>query len=542
MPTQHMSDTTAANFDAIIIGAGVSGLYQLVRLRELGMSVQVFEAGSDVGGTWYWNRYPGCRFDSESHTYGYSFSDELLQEWDWSERFAAQPETLRYLNHVADKFDLRSDIQFDSRVASAHFDDADGTWLVGLQDGTDCRARYLITALGPLSTPAMPAIEGIDDFAGWSSHTSRWPHEPVDFTGKRVAVVGSGATAVQLIPHVAKDAAELTVYQRTPNWCAPLHNGPLPAEEMEEIKANYHQILADCNDTFAGFMHDSDKRRALDVSEQERIDFYEQLWAKPGFAIWMANFRDILVNEEANATLSEFAANKIRERVNDPELAEKLIPTDHGFGTRRVPMETNYFEVYNQDNVELVSIPDTPIERITATGIETTDRHREHDMIIYATGFDAVTGGFAQIDFRGTGGRTLTEVWADGPRTYLGLQVVGFPNLFTLVGPHNAATFCNIPRCIEQNVEFVSDLIAHTRAKGLERVESTQQASEEWTKHVLETGERMLFTKVRSWFMNVNTNVGKDTPQFVLYAGGLPLYRQRCDEIAANDYEGFEIT
>jgi cation diffusion facilitator CzcD-associated flavoprotein CzcO len=537
-----MSDTTAANFDAIIIGAGVSGLYQLVRLRELGMSVQVFEAGSDVGGTWYWNRYPGCRFDSESHTYGYSFSDELLQEWDWSERFAAQPETLRYLNHVADKFDLRSDIQFDSRVASAHFDDADGTWLVGLQDGTDCRARYLITALGPLSTPAMPAIEGIDDFAGWSSHTSRWPHEPVDFTGKRVAVVGSGATAVQLIPHVAKDAAELTVYQRTPNWCAPLHNGPLPAEEMEEIKANYHQILADCNDTFAGFMHDSDKRRALDVSEQERIDFYEQLWAKPGFAIWMANFRDILVNEEANATLSEFAANKIRERVNDPELAEKLIPTDHGFGTRRVPMETNYFEVYNQDNVELVSIPDTPIERITATGIETTDRHREHDMIIYATGFDAVTGGFAQIDFRGTGGRTLTEVWADGPRTYLGLQVVGFPNLFTLVGPHNAATFCNIPRCIEQNVEFVSDLIAHTRAKGLERVESTQQASEEWTKHVLETGERMLFTKVRSWFMNVNTNVGKDTPQFVLYAGGLPLYRQRCDEIAANDYEGFEIT
>ena len=421
----------------------------------------------------------------------------------------------------------------------ARYDAARKLWTIELQDGAQASARFLITALGALSTPTLPNITGVDSFAGESCHTAQWPHRPVDFTGRRVAVVGTGATGVQVIQEVAKHAAQLTVFQRTPNWCAPLHNSPIDTATQKQLHADRVAIFERCNNTFAGFMHDSDRRKALEVTEQEREALYEKLYGEPGFGIWMANFRDVLVDEAANATLSEFVARKIRQRVTDPAIAARLIPRNHGFGTRRVPMETGYYEVYNQPNVRLVDLRETPIECVTPQGIRTSAEDFAFDMIIYATGFDAVTGGFARIDIRGEGGVTLTQAWSAGPRTYLGLFAESFPNLLTLVGPHNAATFCNMPRCIEQNVEWVTALVRHMRAHNLATVAPTHGAVEEWTAHVYEGASRMLLSKVDSWFMGINTNVpGKQQPTFLMYAGGLPYYRKRCDEIAANGYEG----
>ena len=526
METSTAGAPSGSTFDAIVIGAGVSGMYQLHRLRELGLSTLVLEAGTDVGGTWYWNRYPGARFDSESYTYGYSWSEEVLQEWDWTERFSPQPENLRYLEFVADKFDLRRDMRFSSRVQTAHWEDAAGVWHLKTEDGFEATATWLITAIGALSVPVLPAIDGIDEFTRPSFHTSDWPSDGIDFTDKRVAVIGTGATAVQMIPEVAKTAGTLTIFQRTPNWCAPLHNGPIEPDEMAAIKQRYAEIFETCNDTFAGFAHVPDRRKALETPPEEREEFWEELWGQPGFGIWMANFRDVLVNADANALLSEFAARKIRERVDDPVIADKLTPKNHGFGTRRVPMETNYYEVYNQPNVELVDLLDTPIEAVTATGIRTSDTEREFDVIIYATGFDAVTGAFDRIDIRGRDDVALRDVWASGPRTYLGIQVGGFPNMFTLVGPNNASTFCNMPRCIEQNVEWVTDFLAHLTTAGQTRVEPTEEAMDEWGEHVVTSGDRMLFTKVNSWFMGINSNLeGRQQPRFLLYAAGLPVYR-----------------
>ncbi len=532
--------TEAATYDAIVIGAGIAGMYQLHRLRGLGLRVRVLEAGDGVGGTWYWNRYPGARFDSESWTYGYSFSEEILREWEWSEHFAPQPETLRYCNFVADKLDLRRDIELGCRVAAAVYDEAADEWAVESTDGRRMRARLLITAIGPLSAPTMPTIPGVESFRGEAHHTGRWPHEPVSFASKRVAVIGTGATAVQAITEIAKTVGHLTVFQRTPNWCAPLHNRPIDASTQARIKATYPETFAICRESFGCFIHQADPRNALEVSPEEREAFYEKLYREPGFGIWMGNFRDILIDRDANATITEFMRGKIRARVKDPAVAEKLIPTNHGFGTRRVPLESGYYEVYNQPNVRLVDIRETPIERITPAGIRTTAEEHAVDMIIYATGFDAITGAFDRIDIRGRGGRRLKEKWADGPRTFLGLQVEGFPNLFTLVGPHNAATFCNLPRCIEQNVEWVTALIAHMRARGHVRVEPTAEAEREWTQHVLDTGRRMLFTQVDSWMTGINSNVaGKDKRTFIVYAGGAPKYRERCDDVAARGYAGF---
>ena len=530
----------AAAYDVIVIGAGISGMYQLHRLRGLGLRVRVFEAGHDVGGTWYWNRYPGARFDSESWTYGYSFSDEILREWEWSEHFAAQPETLRYCNFVADKLDLRRDIEFECRIKSAAYDEAAGEWEIESEDGRRTRARFLITAIGPLSAPTMPVIPGVESFRGEAYHTGRWPHEPVSFAGKRVAVIGTGATGVQAITEIAKTVGHLTVFQRTPNWCAPLHNSPIDAATQARIKATYPEIFARCRQSFGCFIHDADPRKALEVSAEEREAFFEKLYGEPGFGIWMGNFRDILVNQEANALITDFMRRKIRERVKDPAVARMLTPTNHGFGTRRVPLESGYYEVYNQPNVRLVDLRETPIERITPRGVKTTTEEHEADMIVYATGFDAVTGAFDRIDIRGRDGRRLREKWSDGPRTYLGLQIEGFPNLFTLVGPHNAATFCNIPRCIEQNVEWVTALLATMRERGHTRVEPTPEAEVEWTQHVHDTGRRMLFTQVDSWMMGINSNVaGKDRRTFIVYAGGAPKYREKCDEAVAAGYAGF---
>ncbi len=528
---------TIDQFEAIIIGAGISGMYQLYRLRQLGLSVRVYEDGGGVGGTWYWNRYPGARFDSESYTYGYSFSEELLQEWDWKEHFSGQPENERYLNYVADKFDLRRDIQLNSRVKSAVYDERENLWEIQLESGRRARARFLITAVGILSAQYIPNFAGIESFKGDWFHTSRWPQEPVNFTGKRVGVIGTGATGVQLITKIAKEVGHLTVFQRTPNYCAPLRNGPIDPETQKKIKASYPEIFQRCRETFAGFIHDSDPRLALAVSEDERLTHYEKIWAEPGFGKWLGNFRDVMSNLEANETFAEFVRNKIRERVKDPVIAEKLVPKDYPFGGKRVPLESGYYEVYNRDNVLLVDVREAPIECITPKGIKTRDAEYELDMIIFATGFDAVTGPLARIDIQGEGGQALKDKWADGPRTYLGIQSVGFPNLFTLIGPHNGATFCNIPRCSEQNVEWVTDCIRTMREKDLTRIAAAPQAEEAWTAHVNDSAEGTILSQADSWFMGANIPGKKRT--CLMYLGGPKAYRKKCDEVAEKDYEGF---
>jgi cation diffusion facilitator CzcD-associated flavoprotein CzcO len=527
-------------YDAIIIGAGMSGLYQLYRLRELGLRVRVLEAGTDVGGTWYWNRYPGARFDSESYSYGYSFSKELLEEWDWSEHFAGQPETLRYLKHVADKFDLRRDIQFRSRVTAAIYQEEPRSWNVTLEDGSRFRTRFLITAIGPLSTPTLPRIEGRDSFEGQSFHTARWPHAPVDFAGKRVAVIGTGATGVQTIQTIAGQVGHLTVFQRTPNWCAPLHNGKIDAEMQQTIKAGYPEMFARCQETFACFLHTPDPRGAFEVSDEEREAFYEKLYGERGFGIWQGNFRDILIDRKANATISDFVARKIRQRVKDQKVAEKLIPKNHGFGTRRLPLETFYYEVYNRDNVELVDITETPIERITPQGIKTSEKDYEFDMIIFATGFDAITGSFDKIDFRGADGARLKDKWKSGPQTYLGIMVDGFPNMMMLMGPHTALG--NIPRSIEYSVDWVTGLIRFAQANRLTRLEATSAGVASWTDHVKALGVGLLSNEVNSWMTGINSNVeGKQTRIVARYSGSAPAYRARCDEVAAKGYDELRL-
>ena len=541
MATSRQADSPPElDYDTIIIGAGMSGLYQLYRLRELGLRVRVLESGTNVGGTWYWNRYPGARFDSESYSYGYSFSKELLEEWDWSEHFAGQPETLRYLNHVADKFDLRRDIQFKSRVTAAHYDEGARSWSLTLEDGTSFRTRFLITAIGPLSTPTLPNIEGRDSFKGASFHTAQWPHEPVDFKGKRVAVIGTGATGVQTIQTIAKDVGHLTVFQRTPNWCAPLHNGKIDAETQKTIKAGYPEMFARCQETFACFLHTPDPRGTFEVSDEAREAFYEKLYGERGFGIWQGNFRDILTDRKANATISDFVARKIRQRVKNQALAEKLIPKNHGFGTRRLPLETFYFEVYNRDNVELVDITETPIERITPEGIKTSAREFEFDIIIYATGFDALTGSFDKIDFRGAGDARLKEKWKHGPQTYLGIMVHEFPNMMMLMGPHTALG--NIPRSIEYSVEWVTGLMRFAQANKLTLIEATTAGVESWTDHVKALGVGLLSNEVNSWMTGINSNVeGKQTRIIARYSGSAPAYRARCDEVAAKGYEELRL-
>ena len=547
MPNAQAAVATAdrpatPDHDVIIIGAGIAGMYQLYRLRELGLSVRVFETGSGVGGTWYWNRYPGARFDSESYTYAFAFSEELLQDWSWSEHFAAQPETLSYLEHVADRFDLRRDIQFNSRVASAHFNEASTLWDVTLDTGERQSARFLITAIGPLSADTMPRLPGVDSFRGQSFHTYRWPKEQVDFAGKRVAVIGTGATGVQVIQTIAPAVAQLTVFQRTPNWCTPLNNRAISDDEQRQIKGNYPELFKLLRTTPGCYIHNVDPRGTFEVTPEEREAFWEQRYGEPGFGIWQANFHDMLNDPAANALFSAFVARKIRERVKDPAVAEMLIPKCHGFGMRRVPQETFYYEAFNLPHVKLVDIKATPIERITETGIRTSDADYDFDIIIYATGFDAITGAFDRIDFRGVGGQRLKDKWADGPKTYLGMQSAGFPNMLTIVGPHNASTRCNIPRCIEQNVDWATDLVRHARDTGLFRFEATPAAETEWTRHIDELAEGMLYTGINSWATGINSNVeGKTVRRILQYQGGAPAYRAKCDEVAASGYAGMVL-
>jgi cation diffusion facilitator CzcD-associated flavoprotein CzcO len=530
--------TATQTYDAIIIGAGISGIHQLYRLRELGMKVRVFEAGADLGGTWYWNRYPGARFDSESWSYGYSFSDELLKEWDWKEHFSPQPDNLEYLNLVADKYDLRRDMQFSSCVTAAHWDDSANQWTVTLESGETASARFLFTAVGILSAHTLPRVSGLETFRGPAHHTARWPHTPVDFSGKRVGIIGTGASAIQAIPEIAKQAKQLTVFQRRPNWAAPLHNAKIGKAEMEEIRSRYAEIYGRCATTPGWFIHQPDPRKTLEVPPEEREAFWEKKYAEPGFGIWMGNFSDIVVDEKANAAISEFIARKIRQRVKDPKVAEKLIPKDHGFGTRRVPLESGYFEAYNRDNVLLVDVNETPIERITPAGIRTRDKEHEFDLLIYATGFDGVTGAFDRIDFRGPAGVRLRDVWADGPRTYLGQLVDGFPNLLMVLGPHTARG--NIPRAIEHSVEWQTGLLRFMREHNYTRVETRPEHVAEWTQIVVKAAERLLSWKVDSWQTGVNRNVeGRSVRRVLGYNGNAVNYRRVTAEVAAGGYREF---
>jgi cation diffusion facilitator CzcD-associated flavoprotein CzcO len=531
--------------EAIVIGAGVCGIYQLYRLVEMGVDATVLEAGDDLGGTWYWNRYPGARFDSESISYGYSFSEELLQEWDWKERFSGQPENLRYLQYVADKFDLRRHMQFSCPVESARFDDEAALWRVHLEDGRDLTCRFLITAIGLLSAPTLPRYEGMNSFEGQSFHTYNWPTEPIELAGKRVAVIGTGATGVQVIGEIADKVGELTVFQRRPNWCAPLHNAEIGTEEMADIKARYDEIFELCARTPGGFIHEPDRRPFFEVPREERVAKWEKLYGEPGFGIWLANFTEIFVDEEANAELSEFIADKIRERVHDPVLAEKLIPKDHGFGVQRVPLETRYYEAYNRDNVHLVDLQETPIERITPRGIRTTDREYEFDIIVYATGFDAITGAYDRIEICGAGGQSLKEKWAAAPSTFLGLTVAGFPNMFMPTGPQSGSASTNFPRGIELGVDWVVDLLQHMWKHGYTRVEATPAAEAEWSAYVAKLYAKMLLRNSQGWFTGYNSNVDgheKGTRRNLVFNGGTPKYREKINEVAESGYRGLTFS
>ncbi len=528
--------------EMIIIGAGVCGIYMLHRMLALGVDVTVLETGEGPGGTWYWNRYPGARFDSESYSYGYTFDEEILAEWNWSEHFAAQPETLRYLEYVVDKLDLRGHMQFGCKVVSARFHEQADEWWVQLEDGRELACRFLVTAIGMLSAATMPRIEGVESFQGQAWHTYYWPKEPVDFAGKRAAVIGTGATGVQVIGEIADKVRELTVYQRRPNWCAPLNNRPISEEEMAAIKASYDQIIARMQETPGSFLHGPDYRAYHEVSEEERLAFWNELYESPGFGIWLGNFLDVLVEEEPNRAFSEFMAQKIRERVNDPEVAEKLIPKDHGFGSRRVPMETNYYEAYNLPHVHLVDVNETPIERITPKGIRTTDQEREFDIIVYATGFDAITGAFDRIEFSGLNGQTRREKWKGGPITYLGLASVGFPNLLTLAGPQSASVASNFPPNIEVAVDWAAGFIRHLRECGITRFEAEQAAEDEWLESIRHSYEGSLLATAKSWFTGYNSNVdGHDKLRYMIYLGGSPAFRERLEQVAANGYEGFRL-
>ena len=519
--------------EVIIIGAGVSGIYLLHLLREAGFDVRLIEAATDVGGTWYWNRYPGARFDSESYSYGYFFSPELLAEWNWSEHFAGQAETEAYLKFVVEKLRLRDLMQFRTRVSSATFDEATATWTLDTEAGAQLRSRFVVSATGVLSMPYWPTIPGREQYRGEAYHTGQWPKEPVDFTGKKVAVIGTGASAVQLIPEIAADVAELVVYQRTPNWNSPLNNGKITDEEQAEIKATYDQIYHSCMNSFAGFVHRSSPKRTFDEGREERWALYEKVYNRRGFAKIISNYRDTMTNPEANAEFSEFIADKIRARVNDPVLAEKLIPTDHGFGMRRPPMETFYFEAYNRPNVRLVDLNETPILTITEAGIETADGEQEFDIIVWATGFDGFTGALTRMDVVGEGGRLLRDEWSRGVVTYLGAMVPGYPNFFMAGGPHMNAG--NFPRSLEIMVDYINGLLQYARTSGAAYVAPDDEASAQWTEEVRQAATIALIAE-KSWFRGAN--IPGKPKEYLAYTGSLTKFRERMIAMNEQGYPG----
>ena len=527
------------DFDAVVIGAGFAGLGMLRKLREEhGMSVQVYETGDGVGGTWYWNRYPGARCDSESYMYCFSFSKEMLQDWNWSGKYPEQPEILSYLNHVADRFDLRRNIQFNTRVTSARFLEDANLWEVETDQGDRVTSQFLITGIGCISSGNVPDIKGLDSFQGEQYHTGSWPHEEVDFAGKRVAVIGTGSSGIQSIPVIARQAEHLTVFQRTPQYTIPARHGTIDRKFLEKtVKPNYDDLMERARWSTGGFPMDRDERSALEISAAERLEIYEASWAEGGIRFLSTSFKDVSTDRRANDTMAEFIRKKIREMVQDPETAEKLMPTDHPFGSKRPLIDTDYFETYNRENVELVDIRHSPIQEITPRGIRTDDQEFEFDTIVFATGFDAMTGTFFKMDIRGRDGLPLKEKWSEGPKTYLGLQTAGFPNMFMITGPGSPSVLSNMPVSIEQHIDWIADLLQHMREHDIKSVEADADAEKAWVVHVNEVAEPTMFMQANSWYLGANIP-GKPRV-FMPYAGGVGTYRKKCNEVADNGYEGF---
>jgi cation diffusion facilitator CzcD-associated flavoprotein CzcO len=530
---------SVTDVDAIVIGAGFGGLRVLHELRQLGLTVKVFEAASDVGGTWYWNRYPGARTDSESWVYAYSFSKELQDDWNWTERFPAQPETLAYLRHVVDRFDMRKHIQFDTRVESAVYDEPSNAWRVTTDQAETFTCKYLITAVGVLSLPYTPPFPGLETFEGEWYVTGRWPKERVDFAGKRVAVIGTGATAVQAIPIIAYTARHLTVFQRTPNYVLPARNCTLSEDQLQSIRANYDAIWEQARSHFFGFAMDYSGRTAADVTPEEQQKILERGWETGGFRFIFETFDDIFIDDKSNAVAAEFIRNKIRAIVKDPATAELLCPKDYPLAGKRPPLGHYYYETFNRDNVSLVDVSEDPITAITPKGLRTEKREFEADIIVFATGFDAVTGTLRAMDIRGRGGATIKDKWAEGPRTHLGIAVDGFPNMFMVCGPQSP--FANIPVVIDGIVDWIGRAIRHLRDDGLDAMEAMPQAVDRWRQHVEDLVNATVLPKgKRSWFLGDNIP-GK--PHVVLFHfGGAGVYRRECQEVADRGFEGFTVS
>ena len=526
--------------DAIIVGAGFAGMYQLHLLRDrLGLDVVVLETGKDVGGTWYWNRYPGARCDSESQGYCYSFSDELVRDWEWTQRYPDHAEIRRYLSFVADRLDLRRDIRFSTTVTSATYDETQNLWQVKTAAGETLAARFLITAVGCLSTTNMPDIPGRDSYKGRLLHTGQWPHEDVDFSGLRVGLIGTGSTGIQATPVIAEKAKHLYVFQRTPNYSVPARNAPLTPEFKKHVKENFDDIRAVMRSTTNGHPFRIEDRSVFDVSDEERERLYERQWAQGGLQ-FRAAFRDILLDKKANDTAAEFLKRKIRETVRDPRTAELLSNIDHPYSAKRPPIDTGYFEAFNRENVTLVDIRSAPIEAITPTGLRTKAATYDLDMIVFATGYDAMTGPLARLNLTGRNGTRLADVWKEGPKTYLGLQIAGFPNLFTVTGPMSPSVLTNMPQAIEQHVEWITDCIARMRKTGASTIEPTAEAIDDWVRENERAANVTLLPTVpHSWYLGANIP-GKPRI-FMPYAGGLAHYRKICDDIAAAGYKGFAI-
>ncbi|MFE1775672.1 flavin-containing monooxygenase [Streptomyces sp. NPDC059008] len=526
--------------DAVVVGAGLSGLYQLHRLRGLGLRTVVFEAGDDIGGTWYWNRYPGARCDVESTSYSYSFSPELDQDWVWSERYASQPEILRYVHHVADRFDLRRDVVLNTRVTRAAYDEDRHLWSVSTDTGRTVTTRFVILASGCMSVPKDPGIPGADSFTGSTYHTARWPHEDVSFTGKKVAVIGTGCSGVQTIPVIAEQAAALTVFQRTPAYALPAHNRPLRSTEVAELKARYPEFRQAQRLSRGGTVFEPPTRSALETGEAERTATYETAWASGLLSGLLRTYTDILTDEKANETVAEFVRSKIRSTVTDPATAELLSPRTYPFATKRPCLDTGYYATYNLPHVKLVDLRTTPIETITRRGIRTSDGEHILDAIVFATGFDALTGSQLAFDIVGKNGVTLREKWVDGPRSHLGLVSAGFPNLFTVLGPLSPSVLTNIPVSLEQQVEWITDCIAYLRGHGFTEIDATPAAEADWCAHVAELAARTLYPAVASWY--TGANIAGKPRGFLAYTGGLDRYREKCDAETRNGYTSFTLS
>ncbi|MEM8941455.1 MAG: NAD(P)/FAD-dependent oxidoreductase [Pseudomonadota bacterium] len=532
---------TSDQLDVLVVGAGIAGMYQLHRLRELGFSVRAVDAAPDVGGTWYWNAYPGARVDSPANVYQYWFSQELLDEWEWSERFPGQPEIKRYLKHVAEKFDLYRDIELNTQVESASWLEEEQCWQVVLAGGRIYRPRYLVSCVGMLSSPKIPEFPGREGFAGEIFHTARWPQHPVDFAGKRVGVIGTGATGIQIVQTLASEAEELFVFQRTPQYAVRMRNHPVDAQVMQEWRAQYPTLKNQVHETFAGFeWHVPEPGWAPTLSAEQRLAILEECWADGSLKMFVGTYPEVLADPEINAEVTEFVRAKISAQIDDPEVAERLVPSDYGYGLYRVPLENGYFEAFNRKNVHLVDVKREPIESYSKAGLIVRGKEYPLDALIFATGFDAGTGGLARMNVTGRDGRSLSELWSKDIRTTLGLQVHGFPNLFTVGGPLAPSTaFCNMTTCLQQQVDWITDAVVYLRDQHKHTMEPTAEREEEWVQHHDEVANSTLLLSVNSWY--VGGNIEGKPRRLLSYIGGVGVYRDLCDEIKANNYPGFVL-